>query len=229
MTFFQDFVSEINFNIPEKINPIRGEKLEKLTQKTEELKTNFHNLKQQSLETVSQYKQDITNIASEKTESFKNNLTETTNTLSNQIISLSEKSKNSLNETIQKAETLKDDLSEKINLSLDGIFASWIQEHPFLNWLFSHPIFGIIIGLICLVILFSLSQAILELLKQLMVNLLRTPWLISKFVLLKSVNQSLTNDYSNRQNQVNILEKLEAIERKQQAILEQLSNFNSKK
>jgi Fe2+ transport system protein B len=229
MTFFQDFISEINLKIPEKINPITGENLEKLTQKTQELKTTFHNLKQQSLDNISQYKEELTNITREKTESFQNNLTETTNHLTNRITIVTEKSKNSLNETIQKAENLKHDLSEKINISLDGIFDSWIQEHPLLNWLFSHPIFGIMIGLICLLILFSLSQAIFEIFKQLMVALLRTPWLISKFVFLKSVNEPLQNNYYNGQNNVNILQKLDEIERKQQAILEQLSKFNSKK
>ncbi len=221
MTFFQILISEINFK-----NPITGENLEKLTQKTQELKTTFHDLQQQSLDTVSQYKQEITNVKNQATESFKTNLTETTDHLTNQITVVTEKSKASLNETIEKADTLKHDLSEKINLSLDTFLHGWIQEHPLLNWLFTHPIFGIIISFVCLLLIFSLWQLIIELLKQILISILRTPWLISKFVFLKKVNQPLNNNYYNAQNNVNILGKLEAIERKQQAILEQLSNFN---
>jgi hypothetical protein len=210
-----------------KLNLKIAENLDKLNQKTQELKTTFHNLEKESLANISQYKQELDNIKSQATESFKTNLTETTNNLTNQIISVTEKSKTSLKETIDKAENLSNNLSEKINISLDGVFDSWIQEHPLFNWLLTHPMMAIIIVIISLLLTFTLGQVLIELVKQLLIAILRTPWLISKFVFLKSVNKPL--DSYNSQTQTNILQRLEAIEQKQQAILEQLSNFNSHK
>lgn len=228
MELYRQIICEINFKLPDNINPITEENLEKLSQQTEVFKTNISDLKQQTFDLISQYKQDINNITNQTAESFTKNLTQTTNNLTNQIVSVTEKSQNSLNETIEKAQTLTNDLNEKITVSLDGILDSWIQEHLLLNWLVTHPIFAIIIILFSLVLIFSLGQVFLDFIKHSLIAILRTPWLLSKFVFLKSVNQPLENNYSNSPNNNHILQKLEAIERNQQAILQQLSNFNQK-
>jgi Fe2+ transport system protein B len=208
-SFFSEFNSRISEN------------LDGITRK-------IHNLEQRSLDLIVQFKQDVTKITNQASESLKANLTETTNNLTDQITLVTEKSKESIHESLKKAETVSDSLSEKFNLSFNDFLDNWIQEHPLLHWLVIHPIWGIIILALSLFLIFSLWQISFEIVKQIIIFILRTPWLISKFFLSKSFNQPLKNNRYYEQNHINILQKLDAIEQKQQAILEQLSNFNSK-
>lgn len=197
---------EILENSPNIVNTITGtgisESLDKITQKVQALKATFHDLEQGSLDVITQFKQDIARFSNQAIKSLKTNLTETTHNLT--------------------------DLSEKINISFGNFLDNWIQENPLLPWLFINPILGIIIIVVSLLLIFYLWQITLKIIKPIIIFILRTPWLISKFFLLKSFNQLLPNNKYNEQHHINTLEKLDAIERKQQAILEQLSNFNLK-
>ena len=118
-----------------------------------------------------------------------------------------------------------------MSFSLESFTNSWVNDHPFLNWLILHPFGAIVLMLFGLVLLMRLLSVLVHFLDKLWISLLQTPvnFVKSLFGINHSplaqsnvVNQNLA---LNKENFSLILRQLERINHQQEQIITELSNL----
>ena len=118
-----------------------------------------------------------------------------------------------------------------MSFPLESFAGSWVDNHPFLNWLILHPFVTIVLVLFSLIMLMRLLSVLVHLLDKLWISLLQTPvnFVKSLFGIDHSplaqsslVNQNLA---LNKENFSLILQQLEQINHQQEQIITELSTL----
>jgi hypothetical protein len=122
-------------------------------------------------------------------------------------------------------------MTETIQTAFSSLLYDWFAEHPIIFWLLTHPIITFFIVLVSLFLLWRLLNALGSLVDRLWLWILQSPLLVGKSLLrLGKKPGSRTHDIITTQltekEQLNlILTKLEAIEQKQQLIMEEIATL----
>lgn len=111
-----------------------------------------------------------------------------------------------------------------IQSSIKSLVNSWIVEHPFIYWLWQHPMISVVGLLLSVVLLFRLFSAIAKLLDLLWIWLLKSPILLIKslFGLKKPKTTAIirTQNLNLESAKITeIIQQLELINRQQQQIM----------
>ena len=111
-----------------------------------------------------------------------------------------------------------------IQSSIQSLFNSWIIEHPFIFWLWQHPIISFFGLLLSVVLLFRLFSVIAKLLDLLWIWLLKSPIVLIKSVfrfkkpettaIIRTQNLTLESEKITK-----IIQQLELINSQQQQIM----------
>lgn len=111
-----------------------------------------------------------------------------------------------------------------IQSSIQSLVNSWIVGHPFIYWLWQHPIISVVGLLLSVVLLFRLFSAIAKILDLLWIWLLKSPILLIKSLfgskkpettaIIRTQNLNLESEKITE-----IIQQLELINRQQQQIM----------
>lgn len=111
-----------------------------------------------------------------------------------------------------------------IQSSIKSLFNSWIVQHPFVYWLWQHPIASFIGLLLSIVLLLRLFSVIAKLLDLLWIWLLKSPIILIKSLfgikkpattaIIRTQNLNLESEKITK-----IIQQLELINRQQQQIM----------
>jgi type VI protein secretion system component VasK len=122
--------------------------------------------------------------------------------------------------------------------SLTQPIQDWLLAHPYGNWLLTHPLWAIGLVLIALLLLSGLFGAIAQLTQTLWIILLRSPLLLVGWVVLGIVQLvkvpfkpkgALPAAETKQQRLAEILDRLEALKREQDELLQEVKQILSVK
>jgi hypothetical protein len=196
----------------EQINSRINEAIEPLTQTP----TRFEEIKNQAFDNISTTAQQTKEIF----------VKTVVNTINNAQISLED--------TRQKAGGFYIVTSDRLEDFANSLIDNWIHQHPILGWIFTHPflagIFFLVVIIIIVFLLWGLLEAIAFLAKKSGLIILRTPWLLiqSLFTFKSKTLQVDVNPKINSDLLATILEKLDAIQKEQRNILQQLAELKER-
>ena len=122
--------------------------------------------------------------------------------------------------------------------SLTQPMQDWLLAHPYGKWLLIHPLWAIGLVLIALLLLFGLFGAIAQLTQKLWIILLRSPLLLVGWVVLGLVQLAkipfkpkgaLPAAETKQQRLTEILDRLDALKREQDELLQEVKQILSVK
>jgi hypothetical protein len=158
-----------------------------------------------------------------------NNLVEQLNPLKTKGLSL-------VHQVTETASSADNYLIEKVSNSVGSSIAVWLTQHPTIAWLVSHPVMAILTGLVAIILLvrllLTIYRAIAVTIDRLWMAILRSPWLLLKFLFgwkpkPKTVtsNTTVTNyEVTNDPQQLEeIMTRLDRIQQQQQEIIQDLA------
>lgn len=108
------------------------------SQKAKESLTNYANTT--AVNAISTKNQAV-DILSQTTDKAKAALSETANQAVNRIMANTEQAKASLEASIKNAEGVSGKASEMLQNAISSLIGDWINQHPELIWLVSHPFY----------------------------------------------------------------------------------------
>jgi hypothetical protein len=157
------------------------------------------------------------------------NLVDRLNPLKTKALSL-------VHQATEKAASADNYLVERVGNSVGSAIAVWLSQHPAIAWLVSHPVMAILTGLVAIILvvrlLLTIYRAIATTIDRLWLAILRSPWLLLKFLFgwepkPKTVtsnttvtNYEVTNDSQQLQE---IMTRLDRIQQQQQEIIQDLA------
>lgn len=115
-----------------------------------------------------------------------------------------------------------------MSFSLESFANSWVDNHPFLNWLILHPFVAIVLVLFGLILLMRLLSVLVHLLDRLWISILQTPVIFVKSLFgidhspLAQTSLASQNLALNRENFNLILQQLDQINHQQEKIIAEL-------
>ncbi len=113
---------------------------------------------------------------------------------------------------------------------------NWLLQHPIIAWLFNHPLIGLISCLLVMILtirlLATIYRAITNVIDRLWLLILRSPWLLLRFLFGWSTKKTTTNttvtnyEVTNNPEQLQeILTRLEQIQQQQEQIIQDLAQL----
>ena len=139
-----------------------------------------------------------------------------------------------LHNATEKATSLDDRLIDGIGNSIGDRFNFWLAQHPAIAWTFNHPIISLVVGSIALILtirlLVTVYRAIASAIDRMWLWILRSPWLLLKFLFgwekpqTDPANTFVTNYQvtDNPEQLQDIMQRLDKIQRQQEQILNEL-------
>ena len=156
--------------------------------------------------------------------------------LADKLSPLETKASSLLQNATEKASSLDDYVLDSISDSVVSRFDAWLMQHPFIFWLVNHPIISLIGGLITIILtvrlLATIYRAIANMIDRMWLWILRSPWLLLKFLFGWEVkphppNSIVTNyEVTNNPEQLQeIMTRLDKIQQQQEQILQDLAQL----
>jgi len=164
--------------------------------------------------------------------------------------SLSEASDRAITTTLDRTSQISDnvnDLTRKaIESAIDSTIKNWLNEHPIFLWLVSHPIWGLIIFIFVVFLIFGLFEALTTLIKSIWIFIFKIPQkLIKKTVNLTIIScqnigyqiwppnssqnklklTKIGNKSDRQQRIAEILERLEQLKQEQDRLLTEIAQM----
>lgn len=161
--------------------------------------------------------------------------------LTNQFNVLNQAVSSSLQNAIDTTNGWDDRIVNSIGSSIDSHINAWLINHPTLAWLVHHPLISSIAGLIAIVLIVRLVatiyRAIASTIDRMWLWILRSPWLLLKFLFgwevkpqHNAVNTTITNyEVTNNPEQLQqIMTRLDLIQQQQQQIIQDLEHLKQR-
>ncbi|MGF1542416.1 MAG: hypothetical protein ACFCU5_18570 [Pleurocapsa sp.] len=133
---------------------------------------------------------------------------------------------------------MNDRLIDRTELAINSFLAGWFEQHPSISWIVGHPLISLIASLVILILLIRLFVAVYKLIinfiDRLWLWILRSPWLLIKFLFGWEVKPkpettatSITNYQVTSDSELltKICDRLTTIERQQQHILQEITSL----
>ncbi|WP_341739380.1 MAG: hypothetical protein ACM65K_28345 [Microcoleus sp.] len=221
------------------------EKVEKAvnstSQATAQAKSSFSETADKAKETITQ-----------TTNSAVNTLNQTTSQAVDSVTQATEKAKASLQDSLDKAENISGAASDAIKNAIYTTVKDWMDSHPVILWLVSHPLMGLAMLLLFIFMILGLFQALGSFFTEAWLFILQTPGKFIQGVFsvgsksvsnlggvtvnsLVSRNAGLNNNSAlqvrgvesnsldSQERLANILSRLEAIRQEQSQLLKEVS------
>lgn len=144
-----------------------------------------------------------------------------------------------LNQVTERTVSIDNYLIESVSNSVNSGINHWLSHHPLLAWLVSHPLITLIIGFVISVLiirlLVTIYQAIAHMIDRLWLWILRSPWLLMKFLFGWSAKpvttESTITNYEVTQNPEQLQEimlRLDKIQQQQERIIRDLAQLKQR-
>jgi hypothetical protein len=204
-----------------------------VNQNTQKAKTVILEGTSQTIQGISQITENTRETLAKTADNTIGNVTEKTSQLINGITSTASTLKESLQTTIDKIDNLNHTLAEGIQSSINASLNSWIDNHPQLVWLINHPLQGLGMLILLLIMTSGLLGAISDITKKFWLSLFTFPLKIISDIwstisnLLRNDNDGQKNISGETEKQKRIAEILSRLEvnRKAESLL--LQELNS--
>ncbi len=238
------------------VNQATNNALSNVAETTKKASNSLSEAANQALSRVSETTDKAVDAVSNSAITAKETLTQTTNSAVNtlnqttsqaveSVTQATEKAKASLQDSIDKAENISGAASDAIKSAIDVTVKNWIDSHPAIFWLVSHPLIGLAMLLLFILIIFGLFQALGSFFSEGWLSILQIPGkLIQKVfsvgskstsnlggVAVNSLvsrtpgsnNNSALHSLESQERIANILTRLEAIRQEQNQLLQEAS------
>ena len=133
--------------------------------------------------------------------------------------------------------------AEQFKESPTGIsLNNWLEVHPVMLWIVSHPLISLVIAIVAIVLLLGLLKAVIKLVEKMWIDIFKAPFLTIQSLLKKkskSVNkepieveatpiaENPVEQTDNSSPLEQILERLNTIEREQKLILKEIATIKN--
>jgi Fe2+ transport system protein B len=140
------------------------EKVEKAvnstSQATAQAKSSLSETADKAKEALTQTTNSAVNSVNQATNSAVDTLNQTTSKAVDSVTQVTEKAKASLQDSLDKAENISGAASDAIKSAIYTTTTDWMDAHPVILWLVSHPLIGLAILLLFILIILGLFQAL---------------------------------------------------------------------
>ncbi|MBD1814640.1 hypothetical protein NDA07_22735 [Microcoleus vaginatus DQ-U2] len=153
------------------VNQATNNALGTVAEKTEKARISISEVANQAVSRVSETTNKAVDAVSHSAATAKETINQTTNSAVNtlnqstsqaveSVTQAPEKAKASLEDSLQKAGIMSDATSNALQSAIDGMFKNWMDSHPVVFWLVSHPWISLVMLVLFLLIIRSLLQAL---------------------------------------------------------------------
>ncbi|MEG4245843.1 hypothetical protein QUA46_22020 [Microcoleus sp. MON2_D6] len=153
------------------VNQATNNALGNVAEKTEKARLSISEIANQAVSRVSESTNKAVNAVSQSAATAKETINQTTNSALNtlnqstsqaveSVNQATEKAKASLEDSINKAGNMSDAASDAIKNAINGTVKDWIDSHPVVFWLVSHPLISLAVILLFVFIILGLFQAL---------------------------------------------------------------------
>lgn len=153
-----------------------------LSQTTDKAKAALSETANTAVDAISKSTNRAVDNLSQTTDKAKGVLSETANQAVNTITANTEQAKASLEASIKKAEGVSGKVSEALQTAISSLISDWINAHPKLFWLVSHPFLSLAILFLTILIMSGLLKALGRFFEQGWLRVLQAPVKLSKFI-----------------------------------------------
>lgn len=225
------------------------EKVEKAvnstSQATAQAKSSLSETADKAKEALTQTTNSAVNSVNQATNSAVDTLNQTTSQAVDSVTQATEKAKASLQDSLDKAENISGAASDAIKSAIYTTTKDWMDAHPVILWLVSHPLMGLAILLLFVLMILGLFQALGSFFTEGWLLILQSPGKFIQGVFSvgsKSVNNlggvtvnslvssdpglnnnSALHSLDSQERLANILMRLEAIRQEQSQLLKEVS------
>ena len=156
--------------------------------------------------------------------------------LANKLNPIKTKTSSLLHHVTEQTTSLDDYLVNSIGNSVSSSWHNWLLKHPLIAWLFNHPLIGLVSCLLTVILtirlLVMVYRAIANAIDRLWLWILRSPWLLLRFLFGWSTKATTSNttvtNYEvthNPEQLQEILARLEQIQQQQEQIIQDLAQL----
>ncbi|MEG4275878.1 hypothetical protein QUA62_00035 [Microcoleus sp. MON1_C1] len=153
------------------VNQATNNALGTVADKTEKARISLSELANQAVSRVSETTNKAVDAVSHSAATAKETINQTTNSAVNplnpstsqaleSVTQATEKAKASLEDSLQKAGIISDATSNALQSAIDGMFKNWMDSHPVVFWLVSHPLISLAMLLLFIFIILGFLQAL---------------------------------------------------------------------
>ena len=130
------------------------------SQATAEAKSSLSETADKAKEALTQTTNSAVNSVNQATNSAVNTLNQTTSQAIDSVTQVTEKAKASLQDSLDQAENISGAASDAIKSAIYTTTKDWMDSHPVILWLVSHPLIGLAILLLFMLVVLGLFQAL---------------------------------------------------------------------
>jgi len=153
------------------VNQATNNALGTVADKTEKARIAISEVANQAVSRVSETTNKAVDAVSHSAATAKETINQTTNSAVNtlnqstsqtveRVNQVTEKANASLEDNIQKAGIMSDATSNALQRAIDGMFKNWMDSHPVVFWLVSHPLISLAMLLLFIFIILGFLQAL---------------------------------------------------------------------
>lgn len=153
------------------VNQATNNALDNVAEKTEKARISLSEVANQSISRVSETTNKAVDAVSHSADKAKETINQTTNSAVNtlnqttsqavdSVTQATEKAKASLQDSLDKAENISGAASEAIKSAFYTNIKDWMDSHPVILWLVSHPLIALAMLLLSILIILGLFQAL---------------------------------------------------------------------
>ncbi|MEG4582074.1 hypothetical protein QUA71_21050 [Microcoleus sp. MON1_C5] len=153
------------------VNQATNNALGTVADKTEKARISISEVANQAVSRVSETTNKAVDAVSHSAATAKETINQTTNSVVStlnqstsqaveSVTQAPEKAKASLEDSLQKAGIMSDATSNALQSAIDGMFKNWMDSHPVVFWLVSHPLISLAMLLLFIFIILGFLQAL---------------------------------------------------------------------
>ncbi|WP_234708749.1 MULTISPECIES: hypothetical protein [Kamptonema] len=167
----KEALSQTTNSAVEVVNQVKNKALVTVTETTEKARNSLSEVTNQAVTRVSETTNKAVDAVTHSAATAKETLTQATNsavTTLNQTTSQAvdsvnqakEKAKASLQDSIHQAENISSAASDTLQNAINASVKNWVDSHPLIFWLVSHPLIALALLLLSIFIILGLFQAL---------------------------------------------------------------------
>ncbi|MGB5962435.1 MAG: hypothetical protein WBG73_17345 [Coleofasciculaceae cyanobacterium] len=166
----------------QKVTTFSSEAVNQVTETSQKAKDALTNSANTAVNALSKSTNRAVDILNQTTDKAKAVLSETTNQAVNTITTNTEQAKASLEASIKKAESVSGKASDVLQNAISSLINDWINAHPNLLWLVSHPLISLALLFLAILIISGLLKALGQFFEKGWLVILQAPFRFSLFI-----------------------------------------------
>ncbi|MFM7888232.1 MAG: hypothetical protein ACKPCM_16430 [Pseudanabaena sp.] len=206
-----------------------------LGEATTKIKTSILDATNSAVKTLTESSNQAASVVKETTDKATGALNEATsisvhkiNDATNSISEAADKTKLALDDTLHKAEQLSSAIANSVQEVILTSIQMWMIEHPAITWIVNHPLLAIILILFILLVFWNLLNAVIKLVPQIFLFVLKIPF-ISAFKAFQSSKLIQSNNLDIQERLPNILIRLEKLRQEQDHLMREIKEILTSK